>query len=1377
MILNEKTDYRRIHRLRWWLVVAIFVWTSPLFQSQIAAQADIPTVNELASGLVGAYRFDDATVFRKVDEQINFHWKSDIPAKTSNTNNLNIRWDGFLFVNKKGKYRFECFSNGNLHFDLNGVQLLDVQHESASWSVSDEVELDYGWQPVRIRMQATSDAPQLSICWSGPGFGIEPVTAWFHQPSKTEKTNVRLGQRATQELGCARCHELSSSIIKAQPAADLESSSGFFSREWLADFLTNKKHGQKDRSPRLNLAPNEAAELVSALATPKPAKDENNASNAKTIESGRILFHSLGCLACHQVDDVGNSDLLSFGGDLTSVGSKRPHEFFDRWLKAPQRLNKNHRMPLFELTGKERRAIADYLFSLKTDEISSKPIDLPPRRPLRELLRQNQCDRCHGGDSATSRSNRTAISSDSNWERSCIERAGLSANQPRYELNAEVREAIRAFNSITYPDEPEAAKILQNELQGSVLIEQRGCVNCHSRGSHEGIKTTMLELAAEDSAFREILPAAVPPSLNGIGDKYETKQIEKVIDRTTKDRRPWLKIRMPKYRMTPDELKQVSQRLVSEDRLPARSSIDREARSRQQVVANGARLVTADGFGCTSCHQIGDSSPNKAPVHLLGPDLSRLGDRVRRSWFDRWIHDPGRMVPRIEMPSIQRPVQGILDDRLDHQIDALWDVLSLPDFNPPEPNPVRIVRHAGLTSDRAEVLTDVTHANGYVLIKPFLVGLWNRHNILFDFESARMRAWSIGDTARQRTKGKTWFWKWSGTDVWSSPQIDLPSEFSLQRDDKSFAPNREGQFVSQPIGWQHHSDGRLQFSSKLQFSNIPIIVVQEIRPISKPNGRTGFDRLITARNVPHDCHLLVHVDFQETPESSIVLSEGRLDETSASIALGSDQTCRITYTTSLPIDTFVPRTPIEQHQEPSSIYVAPGFRATRIPTSGEMMPTGFSWRPSGSLVVTSLKGRVWELLDGDGDQIEDTAVMISDELAAPYGVSAAEEFVDVVNKYGLLRINSTPGKRATSAKFMASGWGHTDDYHDWTVGLPKDEQGNYYITTACQQDERTDAAAEFRGRVIRLRKGDDGFHIEELTAGHRFPMGIARSRSGHLFVTDNQGNYNPFNELNHVREGSRYGFINQSEKKPNFNPLFVPPAINIPHPWTRSVNGICFLETPASLRLESKSVFGPFEGHLVGCEYDTHRLVRMSLQRVGSTFQGGIYPLTDSQGAESLLGPICCAVSPQGDIYIGEMKDSGWGGGNNRGTIVRLRPHVQDLPAGIAEITATTDGFRIQFTKPVNQQLAANEANYQVSSFTRVSTPAYGGDDKDRRTEKIQSLAVSSDGLSVEMNLGSRRLGFVYEFHLKSLVAEGTSFFPAEAFYTLNQIPSQRPTQ
>ncbi|MCA9155890.1 MAG: hypothetical protein KDA38_13930, partial [Planctomycetales bacterium] len=360
-----------------------------------------------------------------------------------------------------------------------------------------------------------------------------------------------------------------------------------------------------------------------------------------------------------------------------------------------------------------------------------------------------------------------------------------------------------------------------------------------------------------------------------------------------------------------------------------------------------------------------------------------------------------------------------------------------------------------------------------------------------------------------------------------------------------------------------------------------------------------------------------------------------------------------------------------------------------------------------------------------------------------------------------------------------SGWGHTTDYHDWAVGLSSDGAGGYFAAFPCQQDKRSEAAARLRGTVVRMSPRTPSldnphrFGVEPVSAGHRFPMGLARNRAGDLFVTDNQGNYNPFNELNHVRPGARYGFINALERSPDFRPPLTPPAVNIPHPWTRSVNGICFLETPETIRQrERRDLFGPFEGHLIGCEYDTRRLIRISLQQVGDQIQGAAYPFSydQPQDGEPLLGPLCCAVAPDGDLYIGNIRDSGWGGANNIGTLTRLRPRPDELPPGISEVRARPDGFEVRFTRPVDAARAADAANYTLSSYTRVSTPAYGGPDVDRRKETITAIEVADDGRSARLRLKELRSGFVYELHVKPLV-DSAEFFPDEAHYSLNFIP------
>ena len=449
--------------------------------------------------------------------------------------------------------------------------------------------------------------------------------------------------------------------------------------------------------------------------------------------------------------------------------------------------------------------------------------------------------------------------------------------------------------------------------------------------------------------------------------------------------------------------------------------------------------------------------------------------------------------------------------------------------------------------------------------------------------------------------------------------------------------------------------------------------------------------------------------------------------------------------------------------------VMPGFELTQVPLRSDLMPISLAWRPNGELLVGSLKGRVWIIHDTDADGLPDQARPQSDDLAAPYGIFATDDYVDVVNKHSLIRLHDDDHDGNTDRhQVIASGWGHTDDYHDWVVGLPRDPQGCYYISIPCQQDERESPAAKYRGRVLRLSPDVSGkYRMDELSRGHRFPMGIARNRAGELFVTDNQGNYNPFNELNHVMPRRHFGFINELERRQPRPTKVTEPAIWIPHPWTRSVNGICFLESP-----RGADSFGPFEGHLVGCEYDTRRLIRMSLDEVDGWIQGAAYPFAEAAAnpEDGLLGPINCGVAPDGDLYIVNIRDSGWGGGNNTGSLVRAQFDQDTLPTGIAEVVAIHNGFRISFTRPVSKRRAADMTNYQCSSYRRISTPAYGGDDVDRRREAISAIDVAADGRSVDITLPDLRAGYVYTWELANLTPNKSQFYPAEAYYSLQRL-------
>src|SRR2546423_15130448 len=183
----------------------------------------------------------------------------------------------------------------------------------------------------------------------------------------------------------------------------------------------------------------------------------------------------------------------------------------------------------------------------------------------------------------------------------------------------------------------------------------------------------------------------------------------------------------------------------------------------------------------------------------------------------------------------------------------------------------------------------------------------------------------------------------------------------------------------------------------------------------------------------------------------------------------------------------------------------------------------------------------------------------------------------------------------------------------------------------------------------------------------------------------------------------------------------------------------------------------------------------MSLQKVGDTYQGCAYPLSipPADVEKGLLGPIVCAVKPTtGELYVGEIRDSGWGAGNNVGQIVKIKIEPEKLPCGIAEVRATGTGFTVDFFQPVDKTNAAEVSSYSIQSYRRESTPAYGGPDLDRRAETITRAELSPDAKRVTLTLSELRAGgHVYEIRTKNLAPGGEMFYPDEAHYTINEIP------
>ena len=199
-------------------------------------------------------------------------------------------------------------------------------------------------------------------------------------------------------------------------------------------------------------------------------------------------------------------------------------------------------------------------------------------------------------------------------------------------------------------------------------------------------------------------------------------------------------------------------------------------------------------------------------------------------------------------------------------------------------------------------------------------------------------------------------------------------------------------------------------------------------------------------------------------------------------------------------------------------------------------------------------------------------------------------------------------------------------------------------------------------------------------------------------------------------------------------------------------------------------------GYGIGCEYDSRFLIRFTLQRVGDVLQGAAYYFSRPNagvGETNFVGPLCGAVAPNGDIYIGSIFDSGWLGGRNTGAITRLRPNGT-LPTGIRELRALADGFQIEFNGEIDLRAASSAENYTISGYTRLWQGSYSTPDSGRHRVKIESVNVAADRKSVMLKVDRLREGYVYEVGCGPIgVDPNRPLWPATGHYTMHRIPSR----
>ncbi|MEZ6035606.1 MAG: c-type cytochrome [Planctomycetaceae bacterium] len=1415
-------------------LVSMILTTSAIAALPTMAAADEDSVRPGLHGVVS----DGQHSVSRIDRRLNFDWTaSQIETRLKDAQSL--KWSGNLLVRTGGPHTFYAQVTGTLKIVIDGNSALIAEGEN-HFATGTAIDLAAGEHQIQVEFRAPQqrsagnvmDDLTLQLFWSSPEFTLEPLPAdvLTHIPDM-ETANARHGRMLVDALRCAACHsglgELP--VLKAPDLRQLHGNTP--EADIIRRLLQPASIGSWSSMPTFEFSEAEAADVAAFLTNDAQADDlrQREAPTWKEgdVDAGQKLLMTTGCAVCHALAQLPDGDVPMaspfHGPDLSDVAARRDAAWLLAWLKDPQSINAEHRMPVFKLSDDEQRQIVAALTTQAGADIA-KPQSATTARSRdaaavergRALVAKSNCGSCHriaGIQTPRTELPRPRSATASTQRHDCMTADGNTVRAvekfPRFRLTELQRDQIRSWLETLKADLP----VSTGYTRGELLLQRNGCIACHDRDQQTGVSTKTAAIEAMRDDLRGQSQALIPPPLTAVGDRLRDDTLRRAVAGEQKERRlPWLLVRMPRFTMSPEDREAIVNYLIGSDRIPesadsARQELFSHYDPRQPAVVTarelliGNQLVGAGGFNCIACHSAGAYEPRNVALGTRGSDMMTIGQRVRPEYFFRWMRNPIRVVPGIEMPAIRKPVMGLSEASLSQQIAVLWKSLADPKFSPP----TVVSRYEQLVTvspgDRPYVIRDVftiggkkDHSNA---ARAFAIGFENGHSLLLDLDTMQLRQWTIGEFARQRTEGKSWYWDMAGVTLLQShadgPFVQLMQQSSP--DSPLLIPvideQRQAELLSYSIGANSVSlrvrfrfdpqkpDGKpdraLATHSPVTAWNdptrplIPVVVHLEFSPDKTQLAHPGWLWKLAVEDCPEQYELqfsgaVARQSRGEIPWTVQVTTTESDTLLPDSPRLKSNEALTIRYESEVVPSVLPPPSPVEQTSNADAITTVPGFQGQRLPVGTRIMPTGMAWMADGRMVITSLIGDVWVLSDTNGDKLPDAMALFATGLSAPYGVQVDGDAVLVAHKPEVLRLRDADGDGAADQfDVVASGWGFSENYHDWTTGLVRDHNGDLYVGLGSDysQNKRPADNDRWRGTILRI---DSNGAIVPLATALRFPMGLALDRRQNLFATDNQGVQNTFNEINHILPGKHYGVPSRHEEVTD-DPS-ESPALMVPHPWTRSVNSILFLPDDFA---------NPdLAGQGIACEYDTRCLIRFTVQEVSGVLQGACYRLSRPDqpgGGGNFVGPIASAVGPDGAIYIGSIWDSGWQGGTNTGSIERLVPDSK-MPNGIREIRSTPEGFEITFFQPIRDKSAmCAAATWSVQGYTRHWNGSYATPDAERYSLSPRGLTLSDDCMRVNVRVEPLKAGFVYEIGIHESVAAEEGLWPAEGFYSMKAVP------
>ncbi|MDQ8187967.1 hypothetical protein [Pelagicoccus sp. SDUM812002] len=410
---------------------------------------------------------------------------------------------------------------------------------------------------------------------------------------------------------------------------------------------------------------------------------------------------------------------------------------------------------------------------------------------------------------------------------------------------------------------------------------------------------------------------------------------------------------------------------------------------------------------------------------------------------------------------------------------------------------------------------------------------------------------------------------------------------------------------------------------------------------------------------------------------------------------------------------------------------------------------GLGFTPEGELVVALRRHGILMAQPSEDPTDFPWRAFSTDSLHNPCGIQIISKDEIIVSQMPeLTRISDTDGDGiADSYENVADSWGVSGNYHE-TNALVPDGEGGWYVAVGTASHNgptfehtrgtfepmgrigRNFSAVPWKGWVVHI---DSEGNSTPIAGGFRAPNGIAMDQQGHIFATDNQGDWRGTSPLYHVEKGNFYGHPSSLVWDKEFtasvsvNPLqyYIDDFEQYQEDRTRAV-----IEFPHGFICNSPSEphfdttggsFGPFAGQAFVGDIAGDRILRCMIEEVDGVLQGAVVKFIDGGigGGTNRL-----AFSPDGkSLYVGQTY-RGWG---NLAEGLKRITFTGEMPFDLQKIALQPDGFRLTFTKQLDQESAGQLANYSAKSYWYKSHHQYGSPQMDDRELPVESVTINGN--------------------------------------------------